>query len=108
MTPPIDGPQQGLNAAVAAQLRAERAALGWTIDELAQRADIPAISVRRYLKGERQIDVSVLYALASALGLTAGQVVEAAQERLDREMSEPLPRVALTSEEQAGAPEEGD
>lgn len=84
MAPPIPGPSEGLNAAVAAQLRAERAANEMTIEQVAKRAGVSEISVRRYLKAQRHIDLGVLEALTAAMGTTTSAVIEAAQERLVR------------------------
>lgn len=81
---PIEAPEGGLNAAVAAELRAERAAQNLTVQQLAERSDVPYPSVRRYLAAERHIDVSVLHALATALGATSGELISAAEERLSR------------------------
>jgi len=81
---PIEGPDGGLNAAVAAELRAERAAQSLTVQQLSERADVPYASLRRYLAAERHIDVSTLDALAKALGTTPVDLVMAAAERLSR------------------------
>jgi transcriptional regulator with XRE-family HTH domain len=81
---PIEAPEAGLNAAVAAELRAERAAQNLTVQQLADRADVPYASLRRYLAAERYIDVAVLHALAVALHTTPAALVAAAEERLSR------------------------
>lgn len=85
MTPPIPGPGEGLNAAVAAVLRGERASADLTINQLASKADLTAISVRRYLKAQRHIDVAVLNALAQALGTNMQAIVAAAEARMKRQ-----------------------
>lgn len=84
MTPPLPRPDQGLNAAVAAQLRAERAAQKMTMGDLAEASDIPFGSLRRYLSEERHIDVAVLEQVAQALGTTAEEIVRSAAARLAR------------------------
>lgn len=81
---PIEAPEAGLNAAVAAELRAERAAQNLTVQQLAARADVPYASLRRYLAAERYIDVAVLHALAGALGTSSASLVAAAEDRLRR------------------------
>lgn len=81
MTPPLPGPAEGLNGAVAAELRAERAAQNMTLQQLAEAADVPFPSLRRYLAGERHIDVSVLEAVAAALSLDAFEIVRRAGAR---------------------------
>lgn len=81
---PIEAPEDGLNAAVAAELRAERAAQNLTVKQLADIADVPYASLRRYLAAERYIDVAVLHALASALETSSAALVAAAEDRLNR------------------------
>ena len=76
MAPPVSEPSEGLNAAVAAQLRAERAAQNVTVKQLADLSGVSFSSLRRYLAADRQIDVSVLAALAEALNTTALDVVK--------------------------------
>jgi transcriptional regulator with XRE-family HTH domain len=81
---PIESPETGLNAAVAAELRAERAAQNLTVQQLAARADVPYASLRRYLAAERYIDVAVLHALAGALGTSSASLIASAEDRLNR------------------------
>lgn len=81
---PIEPAETGLNAAVAAELRAERAAQNLTVQELAARSEVPYASLRRYLAAERNIDVATLYALAGALDTTPAELVAAASERMSR------------------------
>lgn len=80
---------KGLNGAVAAELRAEKAAQNLTNQDLAERSGIPVVSVQRYLAPKRAIDVEVLEQLAEALGKTATEIVIAAEQRLGRS----LPRI---------------
>lgn len=75
---------RGLNAAVAAALRAEKAAAGMTNRTLAERSSITVASVQRYLAADRHIDVNVLDALAQALQTTPNRLIQAAQERMTR------------------------
>lgn len=84
MTPPTPAPQNGLNAAVAAEIRAEQARMRLTTQALADLADIPYGSLRRYLNAERNIDVGVLAALAVALETTPSALVEQAEKNLPR------------------------
>ncbi|MGN0065781.1 MAG: helix-turn-helix domain-containing protein [Nocardioides sp.] len=81
---PVARPDEGLNAAVAAELRAERAAKDLTTKELSALAGIPYASLRRYLGAERHIDVATVAALCGALGLEAGELVARASDRLER------------------------
>lgn len=83
---PVPGPREGLNAAVAAQIRAEAAAANLTDKALAEKADVNYASLRRWLgkdkENVRAIDVSVLAALADALDMTAAEIVSRAQGRV--------------------------
>lgn len=89
MTPPVLGPREGLNAAVAAQIRAEAAAANLTDKALAQKAGVNYASLRRWLGKDvdntRHIDVAVLYALADALDVEASYLVEQAQARMQKD-----------------------
>ena len=115
---PIEGPDEGLNAAVAAELRAERAAQNLTVQELATQSEVPYASLRRYLGAERDIHVSVLAALAEALGTTASELVAAAAVRMSRggvviegdfgKRSEVVSNVDLAAEPSAAEPERRD
>lgn len=71
-----------LPAAVAAQLRAERAVAGLTYDGLANATGMSKFTVMRYLKGERQIPLPEFAALAEALGLTPQELMARAMERI--------------------------
>jgi transcriptional regulator with XRE-family HTH domain len=85
----------GLNGAVAAELRAEKAALGLNNAELGIRAGIPKVSVQRYLEPARPINVDILEALAVAMGRKASDVIFAAEVRMSRQ-----PSTAVSSERQ--------
>lgn len=81
MTPPLPGPDQGLNSAVAAELRAEQGRQKMSVAQLAELADIPYGSVRRYLNAERHIDVTVLQEISRALQVNPADIVQAAAAR---------------------------
>lgn len=72
-----------LNSALAAVLRAERAAQSLTFRQLADRSGLPEKSIEAWLapKGTRAIKVAVLEALADALGVSAHELLERAGER---------------------------
>lgn len=84
MTPIERDPNKGLNGAVAAVLRAERAAASQrlTQDEIADKAEIPVVSLRRYLNGKRAIDMSVLSAICKAMGVDPQYVMAEANKRV--------------------------
>lgn len=78
-------PAQGLNAAVAAVLEGERAAAGWTLEQLAEHSGVSYRTLQRLLRSrDRHIDLEVLDALAAAYNLLPEQIVAAAQERMSR------------------------
>lgn len=81
MSPPIPEPDAGLNAAVAAELRAEMARQRLTVKSLGALADIPYGTLRRYLNAERHIDVAVLEQLAASLDRSAVSIVSSAEDR---------------------------
>lgn len=72
----------GLNGAVASVLRGEKAMVGMSVADLAERSGVPNESTRRYLACERAIDVDTLSKLAGVFNLTATEVMTRAQERL--------------------------
>lgn len=59
-----------LSAAVAAQLRAERAAAQLTFDELAQRSGISRFTIMRLLNEHRTMDMSQFAAMCDGLDLS--------------------------------------
>lgn len=82
MAPPISQPDEGLNAAVAAELRAEQGRQKLSVKQLAAKSGVSYGSLRRYLDGERHIDVAVLEALAKGLGRSAVEIVASASTRI--------------------------
>jgi len=56
-----------------AEIRAKR---GLTQAQLAERIDVAQATVQRWEKGKREPDFEQLYALAGALGMTAGELLE--------------------------------
>ena len=74
---------------MAAELRGELAALGWSQADLAERSGVPKVSVQRYLKPSRHIDLDVLDVLARALGSSPEAVLAAAVERMARDSAPP-------------------
>lgn len=73
-----------LNKAVAAQLRAEKAINGATLDQLVERTGFAKSAISNYLAGSRPISVDTLDLLASALGTSAPEILIAAAERLNK------------------------
>ena len=75
------------NAAVAAELRAERAAKKITVDALATSSGMPKGTLLRYLNAQRDIPVPALADIASALGIDPALVLDRASARVQREQS---------------------
>ena len=65
-------------AAVAEELRAQKARVGKTNDEIGEEVGVSPVTVLRYLKGQRQIPVDVLGDLCTALGADAGVIMQTA------------------------------
>ncbi len=75
-------PAEGLNAAVAAELRAERAAQGVSIADLGDRSGISKSTLLRLLNEKRLIGMEALNDIATALGVRATTIVGRAERRL--------------------------
>ncbi len=71
-----------LTRAVAAALRAERAASQLTQHEVALRSGLGYQTVMRLEKGERSANVEQLAALCSVFGLSMSELIERAEQRL--------------------------
>lgn len=78
-------PTKGMNAAVAAELRAERAAQEVTLDDLTERVSLSRNTTWRLLNAERLISIEALVEIADALGVSVLDIVERAEKRLARE-----------------------
>lgn len=70
-----------IGAALAAALRAERAARRMTIVELADAAGVVERTAIRHLNGQRDITVSILDRYAAALDMRASDLVRDAERR---------------------------
>ena len=68
---------------IAGELRAQKARLGWTLDEIEIRSGVPRTTVDRAMKGKTALAVEVLLPLCLAMGLDAASLVAAAQESSD-------------------------
>lgn len=67
-------------AAVAAELRAERARRQITFDDLVDATGLSKSAVLRYLNGQRDIPLPAFFALCDALSLSPTLVFERAEE----------------------------
>ena len=89
-------PTKGLNAAVAAELRAERVAQEVTFDDLVKRVSLSRNTTWRLLNAERLITIEALVEVADALGVSVLDIVERAEKRLARETPPPAEGGAAT------------
>lgn len=67
------------NAAVAAELRAQRGRTKLTIDSLATRTGLSKSAVLNYLNAKRDIPMPAFHSLTSALGISPASVMEFAE-----------------------------
>lgn len=74
-------PAVGLNAAVAAQLRAERGASNTSFDDLAETTGLAKSTLLRYFNSKRAIPVDALDVIAQALGITGYELMRRAEQR---------------------------
>lgn len=74
-----------IQAAMAAQIKAEIAVKDWKQRDLAQASGIPTSTLHRYLAGQRDIPLPAFAEIANALGLSMLELAARAQRRLDGE-----------------------
>lgn len=67
--------------AIAAELRSEAARHNLTYKAIAEKANMQQMTVSRYMRGERDIPMSKLFAMCNALGITAGDLLARAIDR---------------------------
>jgi transcriptional regulator with XRE-family HTH domain len=76
---------EAINAAVAAELRAQRARIGVSYDVLAEQTGLSKSAVFKYLKGTRSIPVPALYDLCDALGIGVDDVFVLAMKVVEKD-----------------------
>lgn len=64
-----------MNRAMGAAIRARRAILKMSVDEVAEAAGMSSRTMARYLKGDTTIDFGVLVVLADVLNTSVEQLV---------------------------------
>ena len=69
--------------ALAAQLRAEKAASGLTQDQIAESVGLSKMTIRRYLGGERPVDIPHFVELANTFGLSLDELIRRSKERIE-------------------------
>ena len=82
-------PAKGLNAAVAAELRAERVAQEVTFDALTERVSLSKSTLLLLFNARRLISIEALVEIADALGVSVLEIVERAEKRLARDVPPP-------------------
>lgn len=71
------------NAAVAAELRGQRARTRMTVDQVATETGFAKSTVLNYLNGKRDIPIPALADLCRVMNIDARSVFEAAEKALD-------------------------
>ena len=74
-----------IQAAIAAEIKAEMAAIDWKQADLAKATNMQASTLYRYLSGARDIPMPVFAEIANALGVSMIELAQRAQRRLDGE-----------------------
>lgn len=74
-----------IQAAIAAEIKAETAARNWKQADLAKATGMQASTLHRYLSGVRDIPMPAFGSIASALGLSMFELAQRAERRLDSE-----------------------
>lgn len=93
-------PAGGLNGALAAVLRGERAAKRLSLDQLAASSQVSRRTLIRLLNAERTMGLEQAAAIAAALGLRLPDALERAEERLEAEEAATLaPEPPLSMQE---------
>lgn len=70
------------NSAIAGELRAQRARISMTIDELVEKSGISKSAVLYYLNEKRQIPMPAFYELCTALAADPVELFMAAQKQI--------------------------
>jgi transcriptional regulator with XRE-family HTH domain len=70
------------NRTLGAVMRAEASFHGFSAAALSRMTGIERVTLGRYLKGERDIPIPILYKVADALNVTVASLVEAAHRRV--------------------------
>lgn len=79
------GVEQGThNRALAAEIRAERAASGLTQAQLADKSGIKLVTLQLLLKGDRPINVTQIVQLSRAFEIQPADLVDRAMARAER------------------------
>lgn len=85
MSAPTTSPGDALVAAMIDVIKAEAAVKGIQKGELAKLVEISPRTMTRYLSGEREMTLALAGRFAEELGLTLGELVHLAEQRLERD-----------------------
>ena len=66
---------------IAGELRAQKARMGWSLDDIEVRAKVPRSTVDRALKGEGTLAIETLILLCQGMGLDLVALVTEAAKR---------------------------
>jgi transcriptional regulator with XRE-family HTH domain len=80
--PREQGHNEGLNGAIAAVLRGERASANITIAELATRSGVPKVTIQRLLAARRPITMEALERMCNGLQISPVEVTLSAVHRM--------------------------
>lgn len=69
--------------AAAGALRAAQGRANITDAALSERSGIPVVTLRRYLKGQRDTPVSAIFKISEALGVNAGALLDDAAKHIE-------------------------
>lgn len=75
---------EGLEEALATQIKVELVENGMDQKTLAERVGIHPVTLTKYMKNQRSMPLPVLIDVASALGLSPRELMERAEARLAR------------------------
>jgi transcriptional regulator with XRE-family HTH domain len=75
---------EGLEAALATQIKVELVERGLDQKTLAERVGIHPVTMTKYLKNQRVMPVSTLFEIAGALGLSPRVLMQRAEARVAR------------------------
>ena len=76
-----DGMTHELAAAITAVIRGQAGELGWSAPQLAKESGVPYQTLRRYLKGNREIPLGVVESIAAALDRSVSWIIQQAESR---------------------------
>ena len=89
MSPFIKDANKGFNSCIAAALRARRAQVQMTYAQVAEKSEIPEVSIIRIFTEKRAVNFAQASSIAEAMGTTVQEVVEDAERESFRRHGNP-------------------